>query len=496
MPRTQSALPSLLRHGLLFALFVLLPTAAAARSPFFGPGDWVGYTDLRFVTAIAADDQTVYVATTGGVARYDLYAEQWRTPLTTSDGLLDNHVRDVFVDPNTDDVWFETDAGYSVLWPKGDTWRTAWSPPLPPQEGRPDLDAYAGLLMPFGYMFYPEGTITGPALDRYAVTDWWADRRGNLWVGTWGLGVGRADLRTLQLELYALGLNQADVTAIAVSGDSLWFGGAAGEGITLYDRARGTWRHFEARLLPRLRSDRVHAISAGRPHVWFGTTYGLSRYDPAADAWRTYTVFDTLQADEVTALAQDPTSLWIGTVSGVSRLNKQTGSRVNIPDPSLKFRYVHDIAVGAGWVWVATDAGVYRLDPAAGWEAAVPEEQGLPAGEVRAVAVSGPKVWFASADAVVSLDTRNGQWERYPALIYLGNSRPSCLAADREAVWVGTDQGVWKLDVGRRDWLHLEASDGLLDNRVQAIALDGDWVWFGTPTGATRFYWNSPHRLE
>ena len=484
------------RACLVLCLSMLLPTAVCAGRPFYDPGDWVSYTNLSFVTSIAGDDETVYVGTTGGVARYDRYADQWRTPLTVSDGLLDNQVKDVLIDPNTNDVWFKTDAGYSVLWPKSDTWSEALFPPEFQGEGGSDLGSLPDLLMPFGYAFSAEGYITDPVLRRYPVTDYWADNWGNLWVGTWGLGVGKADLRTRRLEMHPLGLKQDNVNAVAISGNRLWFGGTDQGGITLYDRGAQTWRYFEAGFIPRLKSDQVLAIVPGDRYVWFGTTYGLSRYDPPQDAWLTYTVFDTLQADEVTALEKDGDALWIGTVSGVSRLIMKTGKKENVHEPSLKFRRVNSIAASGGYVWVATVAGVFRYEHATGlWDRFDAGESSL-VGEVRAVSTVGSEVWFASPLGVVCFDTGTGRSESYPALIFLDNNEPGCLAASRKAVWVGTSQGVWKLDRGRGEWVRFDQIDFLVDNRVQAIALDGDYVWFGTRRGVTRFFWNSPHRFD
>ena len=438
----------------------------------------------------------VYIGTTGGVARYDRYRHEWELPLTVSDGLIDNHVEEVIIDPSTDDVWFKTKSGYSVFWPTSNTWREGTFLPDELVQNRPDLNPLPELFMPFGFMFFPEGYILDHNHRKYPVTDYWADHWGNLWIGTWGLGVGKADLRTHRLEMYPLGLKEENVNAIAISGDRLWFGGIHGEGITLYDRGAQTWRYFEAHLIPGLKSDQVRAIIAEDRFVWLGTTYGLSRYDVEKDAWLTYTMFDTLQADEITALEKDGEYLWIGTVSGVSRLNMLSGHKEIMNAPPIKFRYVNDIAVGRGFVWFSTDRGIFRWERTTGLWDHFDDGEGLLVGEVHAVSSFGSEIWFASSLGIGCLDTETAHWQRYPAVIFLDNGEPTRLVATEKAVWAGSTQGVWKFDRRREEWFHFDQRDGLTDNRVQAIALDGDYVWFGTLKGVTRFFWNSPHRFD
>jgi len=70
------------------------------------------------------------------------------------------------------------------------------------------------------------------------------------------------------------------------------------------------------------------------------------------------------------------------------------------------------------------------------------------------------------------------------------------IRATPSAVWAGTDQGVLKFDRERQRWVHFTTADGLPDNRVRAIHPDGDYIWFGTAAGLTRFYWNSPFRID
>ena len=41
-----------------------------------------------------------------------------------------------------------------------------------------------------------------------------------------------------------------------------------------------------------------------------------------------------------------------------------------------------------------------------------------------------------------------------------------------------------------------QKEDGFLENHIQDLLLEGDYIYFGTQRGATRFYWNSPYRID
>jgi ligand-binding sensor domain-containing protein len=70
------------------------------------------------------------------------------------------------------------------------------------------------------------------------------------------------------------------------------------------------------------------------------------------------------------------------------------------------------------------------------------------------------------------------------------------ILATRTSVWVATDAGVLKYDRAGERWVTFTVEDGLSSNRVNSILLDGDYIWFGTDGGLTRFYWNTPYRLD
>ena len=106
--------------GPILCLLLTLPLWAYDREV------WTSYPNMNHVTALAEGDVQIYVATTGGIRRYDRFVNRWLPPLTTLDGLPDNRVQRLAYDPDTGDLWFDTPSGSGSGCP-------GWKPcPWPP----------------------------------------------------------------------------------------------------------------------------------------------------------------------------------------------------------------------------------------------------------------------------------------------------------------------------------------------------------------------------
>ena len=75
----------------------------------YGNGKLIGGLPSNAINNFAATPDTLYIATNGGVGRWDYAAADWINPLTTSDGLPTNIVEDVLVEGNY--LWMTTTAG-------------------------------------------------------------------------------------------------------------------------------------------------------------------------------------------------------------------------------------------------------------------------------------------------------------------------------------------------------------------------------------------------
>ena len=449
---------------------------------------WTSFTNMNYVTSLSEGDNVIYIATTGGIRRYDKFTKTFLSPLTTLDGLPDNRVQRLAFDQNTGDLWFETPSGggrwisrLDIMSLVGQTPAILRKPKL--QEHLPSV------VMPFGYYLEPN-RIRGPRQD-YPVTETLIDAWGDFWLGTWGLGVGRADMRDEQLSFLRYGPLEENVTAIARDGDAIWFGGedtyrAPARGITRYHTKSKTWEYFEAAQIIGLDNPQITTILPDSANIWFGTHRGLTRYNRKENRWFTYR--DSRQWGRVTALARGHRRLWIGTQSGMAVLNLKDDA-LRLVKGSENFR-ITTLVTGPKNIWAGTRFGLYKCPREdIVWHPAQDPDNHTQRSIV-ALSVSQDKLW-AATDAppgLIRLNAPDSTWSEFP-LSEVGGSQYVAVTADTSRVWVATDMGAFRLNLNDQLWKSFTPTDGLIHDRVQALLLEDEYVWFGTAQGVSRFHW-------
>jgi ligand-binding sensor domain-containing protein len=507
----------------------------------YRPGDWISYSTFRYITSAALGREYVYFGTTGGVLRYQFYESTWKHPFTVSDGLENDHIRDLIFDFNSGFLWCLTDTGVSFRDPSSEYWRnnldlslsaaftdigvgtnyiwvtdgkktialdqftgyqqTAYSADVTKDDvrwmddtgERPDNRYF----MDPQYMFV-QGGIQDSQFRTYPITVTIQDNFRSQWLGTWGLGIGMADKTSLTLIFHQRGLYSPDIQSMAWDQEGMWIGGLSSNdtphGITYWNMKDDTWQYYEAVNLPGLLSDAVTAIVVDESYLWFATLYGLARYDKKADEWRTFTVHDNLWDDEITCLSLNDSILWVGTPSGINRIDH--GNIIHkVTDDPLLHRHIFQIDAGKD-VWAGTDRGIYQYRTDTNKWQAIEGYAGMVSYEITSVAVYGNEVWFGSEEGIQMLNRETGEWNGFPSTHFQTSGVKYTILPDETAVWVGCDQGVRKYIRKDNRWHLFTTEDGLLDNHVRWILLDGDNIWFGTPRGLTKFYWNAPYRID
>jgi len=450
---------------------------------------WSCYANMNYVTALAEGEAAVYVGTTGGIRRYDRFGDRWLAPLTTRDGLPHGQIDRMFYEETTGDLWFDTPGGTGRWISRLGIVSLAGVPPVGLHRPRSQAGV-PPVFAPFGY-YLEEGrvlSVLGPRRT-YGITDVLTDSWRILWVGTWGLGVGRADLRNEQLEFLRFGPVSDNVTAIARDGKAIWFGGentyrARAEGITRFRVAEDRWDYFESEQTMGLDDPQVSCILPDSADVWFGTPVGISRYVRSGGRWLTYRTLRH-RVGRVTALARSGARLWVGTDDGLAVLDLQTEAVRRIEGSDRV--EVYDLEAGDDDIWAGTDHGLFRCPRNQATWRPVADDSGLTGHPILAVSAGPSGVWAAveSPPTVIHLSPADSTWRASP-LAGLSGSRRVGLDSDSARVWVGTAQGAFRLNIARGRWHQYTASDGLVHDHVYAVELDGNYVWFGTAGGISR----------
>lgn len=483
----------------LFSLQLFLNSVSASNPPY-RPGDWVSYTVLRYVSSIDKDLNYIYFGTTGGVSRYDFWANHFVQPLTESDGLLDNRVQKIAYDPQRNEIWFKTASGVCRYDPAFQEFYSGGQFPNNLVHRDSTGFVFPSFFMDFGYTFFPDGYISDIYLNKYTVTDRLFDQWGNLWIGTWGLGAGVASLQSLELKMLKAGLYSDDVKALVLDGDDIWFGGttliSTTTGITRYNRRDEEWNYFESTTLQDLSNKSITCLEKDSQYAWFGTNNGLLRYDKKKDSWRTYDSFKGLWDNQITSLKSDQGILWIGTRWGLNVYFTKRDSLARVKDDLIARSYVYSIERDSNFVWIATDRGAFQLNKRSGEliRFAIPE--GNLNQWVKSVFKYQDELWFGTTESVVLVNLKTKDRKIYQSPVNYPGSEVNKIVCDEKYVWVGTILGVWKLNKVKNTWKGYFKNDGILDNYIQDLLLDGDYIWFATQRGATRFYWNDPSFID
>ncbi len=464
-----------------FALFISSSPVGA-----FDATLWQTYTNMNFVTDLAEGEDEIYIGTTGGVRRYGRFRDDWLPSLTTIDGLPSNLVERMTYESSTGDLHIQTPDGTARWMSRLETVMAGGTPQF---FDRPASRIPPDVMMPFGY-FVQGSLIRGPRRD-YRITDVLLDSWNNLWVGTAGLGVGRADLRFSSLEFLRHGPIEQNVTALAVDGHEVWLGGrddfgTFARGISRYNTRSDTWDYFEEEVVYGLDDAQVTVILPEGKNVWFGTDRGLLRYRTDRDAWVTYRFsrWTNRRIGPTTALIQDDTRLWIGTPTGLAVLDLAVDTLRTVSG-SERFE-IEGMATGRTALWAATDRGLFRCPRGdATWE-----PSSVSTSPVRDVHAKGDTltVVLAAPPAVLVVTHPDSQTIEWP-LPESAGSRTIDVLRDGLRAWVATDQGVLVTDLRTGNWRKITRVDGLVDEEVRSVALEEDYIWFGTRHGASRYHW-------
>ena len=253
------------------------------------------------MVGLSVGERYVWIATEGGVGRYDRIADRFEK-YTTENQLPSNDVR--AIGESQGDVWICTRNGISrhnILSDDRNAWETynaaiEIQPMVMRKEYAKSLDN-------------DDARCLAVAEDR-------------IWVGT-KTGVSTYNTKSDTWNTYTLedGLISNQVSCIAVDNGSVWFG--SGYGVTVYDARTGKWQTFtEDDGLP---SNLITSMTVGKDQICFGTfAKGVAIMDRTSNGFTSLSKEDGLPHNGILSIAMDGDFIWLGTHSGLTRYDLLT----------------------------------------------------------------------------------------------------------------------------------------------------------------------------
>jgi len=337
----------------------IMPQSAAPKAP--ANPFWTNFEINTSVHSLAFRNDDLWVATEGGLLRYDMVHDEIVDRYDTSNSLFSNNVVSLDYAPDGG-LWVGTHGGGLMHVSEGGDWTHISVPDL----GDPfvyqtmaDVNGNGYWVATWSGLSHFDGTSWRTYTTEDGLVDDWVysmaqDKDGTLWLGTEG-GVSVFDGTTWTTYAHAQGLG-ADVDRI---GD--------------YEVIGNPSQHH--RDTPGKSADGYNpnyvlsALIDADGNKWFGTWgAGLSRFD--GHDWVTFTRQDGMAGNYVTDLYQDADgTIWATTDAGVSRYQDGEWGSYATAD-GLISDSVFDVAVDdRGRKWFSTMGGISRLDGFAGAQA-------------------------------------------------------------------------------------------------------------------------------
>ena len=257
------------------------------------------------------------------------------------------------------------------------------------------------------------------------------------------------------------------------------------------------WTSFTVR--DGLPSDKIFAVRVADGRVWVGTDKGAAYLDDGL--WHVLGPADGLAHPVVLALEGDPETgdVWIGTLGGLNRWSAGRMESFTQFNSGLVNDVVYGVTVEGGRVWVATAAGVSRLDLRTGaWS--IFNEQNAPMHEpwTYGVHAADGLVYIAAwGGGVLEYDTTDGQWREFrdpdgemeidlfpdDGVVH---DVTTGVAFAEGVLWVGTYFGLSRYD-GTHWSGYFDDDSGLASNFINAVRARGRAVWICTDRGLSMF---------
>jgi len=452
-----------------------------------------GSLSSDFVPSLAEDHQgNLWVATGGGLDRFDPATgefEHFRHDDEERWSLSSNYVSTLFVDRT------------GVLWVG--TWEGAL------HRFYPDHGTFGR------YEHNPDDPNSLTA--NSAIMTIYQDRADILWIGTWGGGLNKLDPFAGKFPQYGHEPDNpnslSDDRVIAFHEDragNLWIG-TRGGGLNRYNSKSDTYTHYrhDPDDPTSIGSDRLHAVLEDvHGTLWIGTEdSGLDRFNPDGETFTHYRHDpdnpQSLSDDHALALLEDDSgTIWVGTaLGGLNKYDRSTGNFTAFQTENgasggqtvMRILYKDR----AGTIWVGSEGGFSRFDPATGIFTTYFEPlTGLDI-IMSIYEDSAGRMWVGTFNGGLHLfDRESGTSRPFTQKHGLAHDSVYNILEDEQGrLWLATGNGVSRFDPQTESFRTYGIEDGLQTHQFAgaAIRTAAGEMFFGAKNGINAFF---PDQVE
>jgi ligand-binding sensor domain-containing protein/serine phosphatase RsbU (regulator of sigma subunit) len=301
------------------------------------------------------------------------------------------------------------------------------------------------------------------------------DHKGRIWVGTIG-GITIFDEGIKKVFNTKNGLKNNIIYCLREDAEGNMLIATAGSGLYIY---KGDFRLFtDPNVLPSLEINSI--LEDSKHNIWFGTSAGISVYDPAMPEKKQFTEYKgegLNMPSQVWYLREDKNqNVWIGTEEGILLYNL---NRKHFESPLFNINLPTQKKITAleidqfKCLWIGTMDGLFYYNTSTGYLNRLSQENGLAGFNISSIYIDKNNkkyIGIRSNGITTFTDTMARDAIRIPLL---GGTTPKCITSDDSGgLWIGTEgQGLLRLKDGNISKRYQE-TDGLLSNTINLVVSD------------------------
>lgn len=355
------------------------------------------------------------------------------------------------------------------------------------------------------------------SLSNDMIRSMFTDNSGNLWIGTLGAGLNKLNLKPKKFEHFNInihnpfGFKENYIRAIVEdSKGNLWFGSIRG-GLSMKEKSTGKVYNFMQNNQNPESSVSDNNIWTGiedrEGFLWFGTSFGLNRYDPNSKKFKHFinnpNDSTTISNNYIRNVFQDSKSnLWVGTDNGLNLFNYRTENFKTFLGQSKNYSSMSDNIVWRiiesryGHLWLATNHSLFKYEVEKNnfteFYKIDSDTTSLSNNEVRTLYEDKSGIlWVGTSYGLNKYDTKTNKFKRYFEKEGLPNSFIYCILEDNKGIlWISTNKGITEFNPLTETFRNYDLNDGLQDYEYNTNACyrckTGE-MYFGGPNGLNRF---------